>query len=955
VRRRDPVIGRDQELADIGAVVAAAKAGEGGLLLLAGEAGVGKTRLAEAAISAASIEALRGIASQRGAAPYAPIAAVLRDFRRRSPDGLAEVGPLRPQLAMLLPELGPPAETADRETLFEAIRRAFEAIAGAAPTVVFLDDLQWADAATLELLSSLATSAEEWPLLLLGAYRNEEIPRGHGLRRLRTDLRRSGRLAELVVEPLDAASTAALATQALGCEPGPTLRAALIDRTQGVPFFVEELAAILKAGSLLVATELGLELETAAAVPVPETIRDAVRLRADGLSPAARRTLEAAAATGTRVDLEIVAAAGEEAGLAELLEQGVLIESERGTASFRHDLAREAVYADTPWPRRRALHRSLAELLDARSAEPGLVAEHWVAAGERERARPALVAAARRYCAFHAYRDAAAAGRAALELWPEEEDEAARLLVLDELGGCAQLCGEFAEAVRAWEELAESVRGDLARLGEAKRKLATVYELQGTAPRALAARLDAAEAFSRCGRDGDAAAERLLAFLRLFNDEPDTARDLLTRAHEEAVRAGRSDLESRCLREKGFLASQEGRFDEALELTRRALSLALDGDDVEGVFEGYWLLGVISNNWGDYPAAQSALEGAADFCRAHDLEPDEQFCRSCVGIVLWNRGAWDEAEEISRDVLASPATSEPGRAHALCTLGLISVARGRTAAARPPLRRSLAIAREFGMAGSVCSTTFGLGLADELDERIDKQWHDFVASATANEPDSHYAPPLRWVATFATRRSDIALVHACARAAAELADRFATAEALATLAHAFGEVALVEGDAARAAAHFERAVDLFRNVDSPFERAHMHRRAGVALAAAGERQVGIDRLVDAYRTFRKLGARPLSQQVIADLEALGERVDRRLGRLAARGLENGGLTRRELEILRLVAVGRTNREIARDLFLSPRTVEMHVRHVLAKLDCRSRTEATGKAHELGLLDVTATR
>jgi DNA-binding CsgD family transcriptional regulator len=106
---------------------------------------------------------------------------------------------------------------------------------------------------------------------------------------------------------------------------------------------------------------------------------------------------------------------------------------------------------------------------------------------------------------------------------------------------------------------------------------------------------------------------------------------------------------------------------------------------------------------------------------------------------------------------------------------------------------------------------------------------------------------------------------------------------------------------------------------------------------------------------KKLGSRPFWLQVAADLEALGEQVDRRLGRLAARELDDGGLTRRELEVLRLVAVGRTNREIARDLFLSPRTVEMHVRNLLSKLDCRSRTEATSKAHELGLLTETAAR
>jgi DNA-binding NarL/FixJ family response regulator len=119
--------------------------------------------------------------------------------------------------------------------------------------------------------------------------------------------------------------------------------------------------------------------------------------------------------------------------------------------------------------------------------------------------------------------------------------------------------------------------------------------------------------------------------------------------------------------------------------------------------------------------------------------------------------------------------------------------------------------------------------------------------------------------------------------------------------------------------------------------------------ASGERELGIERLGDAYRTARKLGARPLAQRVAAELAKMGEPVDRRLGRRAAAALERGGLTRRELEVVRLVASGRTNREIARDLYLSPRTVDMHVRNILGKLGVRSRTEATRRALELGLL------
>ena len=135
----------------------------------------------------------------------------------------------------------------------------------------------------------------------------------------------------------------------------------------------------------------------------------------------------------------------------------------------------------------------------------------------------------------------------------------------------------------------------------------------------------------------------------------------------------------------------------------------------------------------------------------------------------------------------------------------------------------------------------------------------------------------------------------------------------------------------------------------PFARAQTQLRAGVALAAAGERETGIERLTNAYRTARKLGARPLATRAAEELAALGEPVERRLGRRAAGYLERAGLSRREHEVLRLISLGRTNREIGHELFLSPRTIEMYVGNILTKLSCSSRAEATHRAHELQLL------
>jgi DNA-binding CsgD family transcriptional regulator len=949
---RGVLIERDSERAWLEAALAEALEGRGSLVLLAGEAGVGKTRFAEEVVESADVQFLRG-ASGPGALAYGPVTAALRGYMRVVPGGLSGCGPLRSHLALLLPELGEAIEKSDRATLFEAIRCGLAAVAAERPAVVLLDDLQWSDDATLELLAALATPLRELPMLVVGAYRSDEIPRAHQLRRLRNDLRRSHALRELTLEPLTAQGTAELAGRVLGAGPSARLAGTLHDRTCGIPFFIEELAGALESAGRLRAGADGLELALDADVPLPQTIRDAVLLRAGDLSARARTTAEAASVAGTRFDVELLATLGWEAGLDELLAGGLIVELEPGHAAFRHPLARDAIYEDVPWLRRRSLHRDLAAALEARNGGQAEVAAHWLAARDGARALDSLMRAVEELAAVHAYRDAARLGRQALDLWPEGERGAERLAVLERHARFSELSGELAEAGRAQREVVAARRseGPGRALPDAERSLAAIYELQGDRERALTARRVAADAFAANGLPGEAAAERLIAagYLQSAGNYGDAV-ELTRRAGEEAARAERSDLRARALGLQGVARVKGGEFDEGMEVIRAGLSLALEHELTLEAAEVYQRLGTAHEIAGDYVGARDALATAVGFCETDGADPMEHACLSCMAYVLRELGDWERAVELS-DELRYPGASPDATVVADGILGSIRAFRGEWSAARPLLVQCLDTATRLDVVSMSVDSAAALGVEEHEGELEHAHEHcRFLLERWARSEDHHYAVwGLRWASCFFARHGSLGEARACAEALSSIAATTGHPDALAALAHALGETALAEGHPDAAAQQLGRAAELHDSLDIPFERAQIQLRAGVALAAAGQREAAIERLGAAHRSARRLGAAPLAAQAAQEVARLGESVERRLGRRAAADHQNGGLSHRELEVMRLVASGRTNREIAVELVLSTRTVDMHVRNILTKLRCRSRTEAAAKAGDLGLL------
>jgi DNA-binding CsgD family transcriptional regulator/tetratricopeptide (TPR) repeat protein len=943
--------GRQAELERLRDSLDEARRGSGSLVLVAGEAGIGKTRLAEETARGTDALVLWGRATQSAGAPYGPIVGVLRAYLRSNPGGLADCGPLRSHLALIVPEVGEPAKASDPSTLFEAVRCAFEHIAERQCVLAVLDDLQWSDEATLDLLGALSEPLRRLRVLLIGTYRSDGLPRDHMLRRLRHELRRSGQLDELALQPLGEDDTAELLAQVLEEAPARSLTRAIHDRTQGIPFFVEELARALSLTGSLVAGRRGVELAEAGEVPLPASIRDAVLIGVADLSEPGRAAADAAAAAGEAFDLDVVVRVSSEAGLAEAVERGVIVEADPGVGAFRHALTREALYADLPWLQRRAVHRRLAGALEAAGAKGGEVATQWVGAREPSRAREAFLRAAEESRAVHAYRDAARAGREALELWPEGEAPEERIAALESYATSAELSGDLAEAIRAWREICtlRAEAGTRKEYADAERRLAGVCELKGDRGSASEARRAAAEAYASGGHAAEAAIERLAIgnYLRA-EASYSGAIDMAHAAARDAEHAGRLDLALRARGLEGVALAKRGDFEAGLQTVRGGLALALEHDLTAVAADLYQRLSLVLYDAADYRRAQETLDMALQLCRADGAQETEVACVTCMVYVLRERGEWPEALRLAEELIASGTAVWVAEG----LVGVVHALQGKLGSARRLASSSLAVATRLGHFNMSVDTTAGLArvaAAEGADDEAAERCRSLLARWEKSE-DHHYAVKgLRWGAGFFARRDDRAGAHACAEALSRISSETGHPGALAALAFAIGETALADGDADTAAAQLSQAVELHAGLDLPFERAEIGLRAGVALAAAGERDPALERLRDAYLTARKLGAKPLAGEATREVSALGESVVSRLGRRAAADANGAGLSGRELEVMRLVAVGHTNREIAQQLFLSPRTVDMHVRNILRKLSCRSRVEAAHRAGELGLL------
>ena len=671
---------RTEELSALSAALDEARGGVGTTVLVGGEAGSGKSSLAAHFVATAPCRVLRsGCDGATTAAPLGPLM-----------DVAAALGLTVPVHA---------GEPVDRVRLFAAVRAAL----GTEPTVWLVEDVHWADAATLELIRYLARRGEGSPTLLLLTFRDDEVGADHPLRVLLGELATVRRVRRIAVRPL---SRAAVAELARGSHVDLD---ALFERTGGNAFYVTE---VLAGGN----------------GAVPPTVRDAVLARAARLSAAAREVLAAAAVIGFHAEIDVLATVSAQplTALDECLTAGVLRDG-GSEAVFRHELAREAVAASTLPGRRRALHRAAYDAIRA-SAKPDdrRLAHHAAVAGDGPSVIVHAPRAATLAAALGAHREAAEHYRAALR-WGHLLDDAGRADLLERLSYECYLTGQLPEASdsRAAELALRRASGDTVRTGSALRWLSRVYWYRLRNAEAERYAQEAVETLSQLP-DGTelAMAYSNMAQLRMLADDTDGAEKWGNRAIELARAFGDVDTEVHALNNVGTALMIAG--DERGEtILRESLDTALAHDLQEHVARAYTNLGATLVKHRRYGAGEDILVAGIAFCADRDLDSWTSYMRGTLSILLLETGRWTEARSLAH-AAATQSAATVSSVNALMVLGRLGTRTGTDPTAAAEAWR---VAEPSGEPQRVLICAAGLAEAawtrddpDDVRRRVDAVW-----------------------------------------------------------------------------------------------------------------------------------------------------------------------------------------------------------------------------------------
>ncbi|WP_234327130.1 helix-turn-helix transcriptional regulator [Streptomyces sp. NRRL WC-3742] len=992
-------VGRGSEITDLTGALRRVGSGSPQAVLIGGEAGVGKTRLLEEflrrAADGGAVTTLGGCLEVGAEGlPFAPLASALRRlYRALGAELESAAAGSEGHLARLLPEFGEadgePNDEYGRARLFEHTARLFERLGADRTLVLAVEDLHWSDRSTRELFAFLVRTLHSSRVLLIGTYRTDDLHRRHPLRPFLAELERVRNVQRMELDRFRRREVAAQLAGILGTgTPDQQLVDRVHRRSEGNPFFVEELATAFHDGC---------------GAGLPDSLRDMLLVRVESLGEDTQRVVRIAAEGGSKVEHALLAAvlADDEDTLIESLRAAVganilRLDTDGEGYRFRHALVREAVSDDLLPGERHRINRKFALAVEAQpqlvraDALAARLANYWYHAHDPARALPTALDAARAARRRNAFAEQLGMLERALELWDSVSEEvlANTLRPYDWAetyppGSCdrdaddresIQLVDVLAEAVVAARRCGDRERG----LSLAKRALKLVDEavhpmraawfrmnrarlldtllrpgadeeiahalrlVEGRQPSAVQAEvfslsagralyrgpgpedIDLAERAIRIAEEVGAHQVEVHTRMTLGHLRYDILGDIeggeaeLTGAVERARRLGVPDLLLRGLNNLANMRRELGRPEEAVELAREGLEFA----------DGNGLLRNIGS-----VLASNLIEALIDLGR---LEEAAEVLSSAESSGLAGGNA--ELERMRGD-LARLAGDLTGAADAL-TRARAAVGADDGHRAVSITRLAVALAAQAGRPLEARAELLG-ALAGEGPLGFETDVYPLLVEGAAVEADSRGLP--------AAEEGRAEAVTAIAAAAGRLRRRAPLHHGWARLLEV--ELARVEG--ADTPGQWAEAVALLRPTGLPYPLALALLRAGEAELLAGRREGAAELLREAGELASVRGDRPLAAQIAGLAERAGLDLAPAAPSVPAARSESSvgdsfGLTPRERDVLRLLARGWTNRQIAEELYISPKTASVHVSNILGKLGVAGRGEAAALAHRLRL-------
>jgi ATP/maltotriose-dependent transcriptional regulator MalT len=987
-------VGRGAEMARLETAFERANAGAATVVVIGGEAGIGKTRLidefdASAVVRNATLLAGSCLPTGGRATPYAPFVEALRGAIRGVEPGRlpALLGPGRRELSRLLPELDPGAtgspqlvdtDVHGQARLFEAILSFVVAATRGSTCLLVVDDLQWADSGTLALLQFLMRNSRDSKVLFVLLVRTDELEVASDTRRFMAELDRDAGVDRLELGPLERDESRDLLSARAGDALGTDRLDELARRAGGNPFYLEQLAA----GSA------GVALDGHSLTP---GLREVLAARLADLPPRTRQVLRAAAAAGRRVDDEILAAVLEapHAEVADALRlamsRRILVDADGiGGYTFRHALLREVAYDELLFGERDRLHAAFAEQLARRGqvggvpVTPAELAYHWDAARNVDEAIPAWIEAGLAAERIYAFADARRAYERAIELGSEAEATNVDWGdVLQRAASCAVLTGDYLTAVdlgrRAVAWVSATPDPDPVRLGALQERLRWYLWEAGDVEAATHALAEALRLIPETPPSRPRAqALAHLAGLRLLTGDAagavEPAREALAVAESIDRAIGEAALSLGIL---GWVTAVGGQVDEGLELFHRGLAIAKELGGVEGIALGQTNLAALLDYVG---RTEASLEAAATgFERLRELGVARTYGGILAGHAakaLFDLGRWNEAAR-QADAGLDLDPRGPAAAWLHVVRARIDANQGRTDDAAGHLATARAL-----MDGASRSRSYLPALLSAEAELAAYRGEPAAAWVAAEQAlaavraGGSLDPALGWVVWHVIRaEADSAELRGSPRSGAD-AGGTTGRPALMELGiqriergiggdpRAVPLAALCRAELGRFRGLAEPGTwalvaDLWSALGRTFLVAYARYREGAAhLASRGSRAAAADALRAAYAGAIALHAAPL----VRDITVLAGHARIALDEAASDASVPPddpaaalGLTAREAEVIRLLAVGRSNQEIADELFLTRKTASVHVSNILGKLGVSNRVQAAAIAQRVGLV------